>query len=167
MQLGNGAANALKQLRGIKQSSTSLAVAATRTIIHTCQLARHLPSLLYMFRGCSVCMCAYSQSISRHSPVCILSQENEKLKKELMDKTFRIDAQNSKISELLQQSQMFVAEHVHDLSWFRFSLQYLVASNLTFGWLGGTVVRASSDLWWRELHSPLSHIARQQLWASC
>jgi len=35
-------------------------------------------------------------------------QENEKLKKDLMEKSCRIDAQNNKISELLQQSQMFV-----------------------------------------------------------
>jgi len=30
------------------------------------------------------------------------------LKKELLEKSSRIDAQNSKISELLQQNQMFV-----------------------------------------------------------
>lgn len=35
-------------------------------------------------------------------------QENEKLKKELLERSSRIDAQNSKISELLQRSQMYV-----------------------------------------------------------
>jgi len=35
-------------------------------------------------------------------------QENEKLKKDLLEKSSRIDAQNNKISELLQRNQTSV-----------------------------------------------------------
>ena len=39
-------------------------------------------------------------------------QENEKLKKELLEKSSRIDAQNNKISELLQRSQTSVDDDI-------------------------------------------------------